>query len=66
MNKALRGSQEGIIMKGLKHLDYAVYGKLIVPMILLDTGSLMQIIDDSEEGKCRIVCRPRGRVKKVK
>ncbi len=48
-------------MKGLRHLDYAVYGNIIVPMILLDTESMMQIMDDSEEGLCRVVFRPRKR-----
>ncbi len=52
-------------MKGLRHLDYAVYDdKLIVPMILLDTESMMQIMDDSEDGTCRVVFRDRDRKRK--
>ncbi|GIP17744.1 hypothetical protein J40TS1_33860 [Paenibacillus montaniterrae] len=46
-------------LKQLKHLDYAVYGNLIVPMLMFDAISIMDIFDDNEGGKCRIVSRRR-------
>lgn len=46
-------------LKGLKHLDYAVYGNLIVPLPLFDTDVWFQVDDDSEAGKCRLECRLR-------
>jgi len=49
-------------VKGLRHLDYAVYDeKLIVPMILVDTEGMLRIMDDSEDGTCRVVFRDRKR-----
>jgi len=44
----------------VRHLDYAVYdGNLIVPMLMCDSDVMLQIYDDSDAGRCRIVCRPR-------
>jgi len=48
-------------LKGLKHLDYAVYGNLIVPMLMFDTSVMFRLFDDKDAGKCRIECRPRKR-----
>lgn len=48
-------------LKGLKHLDYAVYGNLIVPFLLHDGAAMMAMYDDSDAGKCRIEVRPRKR-----
>jgi hypothetical protein len=48
-------------LKGLKHLDYAVYGNLIVPMLMFDAEVMFRIYDDNDEGKCRIVSRVRKR-----
>ncbi|WP_020621167.1 hypothetical protein [Paenibacillus daejeonensis] len=49
-------------MKGLRHLDYAVYGdKLLVPMILLTSDGWDQLIDDELAGRCRLVEKPRKR-----
>lgn len=48
-------------LKGLKHLDYAVYGNLIVPFLMFDAGTMMAMYDDSEAGRCRIEVRPRKR-----
>ncbi|MBD2870787.1 hypothetical protein [Paenibacillus arenilitoris] len=48
-------------LKRLKHLDYAVYGNLIVPLLMFDADVWFQINDDSDVGKCRIECRPRKR-----
>ncbi|QYR20783.1 hypothetical protein KZ483_23985 [Paenibacillus sp. sptzw28] len=46
-------------LKQLKHLDYAVYGNLIVPFLMFEAEVWFQIDDDMDAGKCRIVCRPR-------
>jgi len=46
-------------MKRSRYLDYAVYGKVIVPMILFDSDSLIRLIEDGESGKCLIVCKYR-------
>ncbi|MFD0710616.1 hypothetical protein [Paenibacillus sp. GCM10027626] len=46
-------------LKQVKHLDYAVYGNLIVPMLMFGTDVWFRIDEDSDAGKCRIVCRPR-------
>lgn len=46
-------------LKGLKHLDYAVYGNLIVPMLMFDASVMIELYDDNDAGKCRIVCQPR-------
>ncbi|WP_154665949.1 hypothetical protein [Paenibacillus pinihumi] len=48
-------------MKGLRNLDYAVYGKVIVPMIMFDTETMFQLYDDSDAGKCTIVSKKRKR-----
>lgn len=48
-------------LKKLKHLDYAVYGNVIVPLLMFDTDIWFKIDDDSDAGKCRLVCRPRKR-----
>lgn len=48
-------------LKKIKHLDYAVYGNLIVPMLMFDTEVMFRIYDDSDDGKCRIVSRVRRR-----
>jgi len=46
-------------MKRSRYLDYAVYGKVIVPMLLLDSESLIKLMEDSETGKCLIICKYR-------
>lgn len=48
-------------LRALKHLDYAVYGNIIVPMLMFDAQVMFELYDDSEQGRCRIVCRPRKR-----
>lgn len=50
-------------LEGLKHLDYAVYGNLIVPLLMFGTEEWFQIEDDLEEGKCRLESRPRKKRK---
>ncbi|XEC96663.1 hypothetical protein AB6A23_09060 [Paenibacillus tarimensis] len=37
-------------LKGLKHLDYAVYGNVIVPLLMFGTDVWFQIEDDSDAG----------------
>ncbi|MGO4372139.1 hypothetical protein AB4Z21_15465 [Paenibacillus sp. MCAF20] len=46
-------------MKQPQYLDYAVYGNLIVPLLMFGTDVWFQIDDDSEVGKCRIESRRR-------
>lgn len=46
-------------LKGVKHLDYAIYGNLIVPLLMFDTDTWFQIDDDSENGKCQVISRKR-------
>lgn len=41
-------------MKGIRNLDYAVYGNLIVPLLLFEAEDWFRIDDDGEAGKCRI------------
>ncbi|MCA0754929.1 hypothetical protein KP806_07690 [Paenibacillus sp. N4] len=48
-------------LKRLKHLDYAVYGNLIVPLLMFDACVMIELYDDSDAGRCRIICRPRKR-----
>jgi len=48
-------------MAALKHLDYAVYGNVIVPLLMFDTTVWFQIEDDSGAGKCRVVSKRRRR-----
>lgn len=43
----------------LKHLDYAVYGKVIVPLINFGPETWFQILDDVDAGICRMECRRR-------
>ncbi|GEM_PF-1908026 len=46
-------------LKGLKHLDYAVYGNLIVPLLNFDVEVWFQIDEDAEAGRCRLESRLR-------
>ncbi|WP_337098686.1 hypothetical protein [Paenibacillus sp. YIM B09110] len=46
-------------MKQYRYLDYAVYGNVIVPLLMFNAEVWFQIDDDSEVGKCRIVSRQR-------
>jgi hypothetical protein len=48
-------------LKGLKHLDYAVYGNLIVPFLMFDATAMMAMYDDNDAGRCRIEVRHRKR-----
>ncbi|GIP33673.1 hypothetical protein [Paenibacillus sp. J2TS4] len=48
-------------LKQLTHLDYAVYGNVIVPMLMFDVEVMFRIYEDSDEGKCRIISRVRRR-----
>jgi hypothetical protein len=48
-------------LKGLRKLDYAVYGNLIVPMLMFEATTLFNILDDHDAGKCRVVSRNRKR-----
>jgi|HigsolmetaAR203D_1030402.scaffolds.fasta_scaffold00572_21 hypothetical protein len=45
--------------KGPKYLDYAVYGKVIVPLIHFDPNVWFQMEEDCEAGRCRFVSRRR-------
>jgi hypothetical protein len=40
-------------------IDYAVYGRVYVPMILLDAMGLITVMADQEIGLCRVVTRRR-------
>lgn len=44
----------------MKHLDYAVYGNVSVPLLMFGTDVWFQIEDDSDAGKCTIICRSRN------
>lgn len=46
-------------LKGLKELDYAVYGNVIVPLVNFDVDDWFQIHEDADAGICRIECRLR-------
>lgn len=50
-------------LKGLKHLDYAVYGNLIVPLLMFGTAEWFQIEDDADVGRCRLESRLRKKRK---
>ncbi len=52
-------------IKRLKDLDYAVYGNVIVPILIFDIDDWFQILEDAEAGLCRIECR-RRKPKKIK
>ncbi len=46
-------------LKGLRHLDYAVYGNLIVPLLMFDAGVMIAVYEDSDAGKCTMISVPR-------
>lgn len=48
-------------LKCLTHLDYAVYGNVIVPLLMFDTDTWFRIDEDSDAGKCRLVAKLRKR-----
>lgn len=52
-------------LKGLKYLDYAVYGNVIVPLLNFGTDVWFQIDEDEEAGLCRVESRLR-KPKKIK
>lgn len=58
---AFRGGVAMSGLKGLRHLDYAVYGNLIVPMLMFEATTLFNIFDDQDAGRCRIESRQRKR-----
>jgi|HigsolmetaAR204D_1030405.scaffolds.fasta_scaffold00166_19 hypothetical protein len=43
----------------LKYLDYAVYGNVIVPLVIFDSSVWFRIDADAEAGICRVECRRR-------
>ena len=46
-------------IKRLKDLSIAVYGNVIVPILIFDIDDWFQILEDAEAGLCRIECRRR-------
>lgn len=46
-------------LKSLRYLDYAIYGKVIVPLLMFGTKEWFQIDEDRDAGRCQIISIPR-------